>query len=115
MNLRAYVLVLAAVAAIGGSSAGAVKAASLPAGAPVEHRLFGLLVSARGTLLTLRLRTGRLLAIDAAGAFARERVSEPLFAGKAAVVEGTFAPNGVFRADAVKRTSSNTAAWGVDR
>jgi hypothetical protein len=115
MNLRASLLALAAAAAIGAGTAGAVTAAPLATGAPVEHRFFGLLESARGSLLTLRLRSGRVIAVDAAEAFGRERVSEPLFAGKATVVEGTFAPNGVFRADAVKRTSSNRAAWGVDR
>lgn len=116
MNLRTCIVALAAAAVLGADAAEPVTAAALPSGAPrVEHRFFGLLQSARGTLLTLRLRNGRVIAVDAAPAFASERVAEPLFAGKATVVEGAFAPNGTFVADAVKRTASNPAVWGADR
>jgi len=80
-----------------------------------QHRYFGLLQSTNGTAIMLRLRDGRLLAVDASEAFALNRVSEPLFAGKSTVVEGIFAANGVFHASAVKRAAPRPASWGLDR
>jgi hypothetical protein len=47
-------------------------------------------MSARGPMLTLRLRNGALLRVDATEAFASGSVSAPLFAGKSTVVKGTF-------------------------
>jgi len=92
-----------------------VALASVAPPAPSHHRYFGLLQTANGAAITLRLRSGRLLAVDASEAFALNRVSEPLFAGKATVVEGLFAANGVFRASAVKRAAPRPASWDIDR
>jgi len=81
----------------------------------VTHRYFGVLQAARGTTLTLRLRNGRALIVDASAAFAAAHVAAPLFAGKATIVEGRFAPNGVFDATLVKRALPNPASWDIDR
>ncbi len=84
-------------------------------GVGVQHRYFGSLEGANGPALLLRLRDGRLLRVDATEAFARQRVSEPLFPGKATVVEGEFASDGTFHASAVKRAAFQPLAWGIDR
>jgi hypothetical protein len=104
-----FVLVGAVVALADGSAEAAASST------PVPHRVFGLLQSARGSALTLRLRDGRLLAIDAAPAFAQKRVSAPLFAGKSTVVDGFFGPRGIFYATAVKRAAPQPTSWGPDR
>jgi hypothetical protein len=93
-----------------GVDARAAAVAPVPA-----HRYFGWLAHAQGATLTLRLRTGRLLVIDASAAFAAARVAAPLFAGKPVCVDGFFAPRGVFRAVDVQRAVAHPAAWGGDR
>jgi hypothetical protein len=110
MNRRWLPILVATAAFVNGGPAGA----AMP-GAPVAHRLFGLLQSARGPALTLRLRSGRLLVVDATAAFAHNRVSEPLFSGKSTVVEGSFGPRGLFYATAVKRAAPRPSSWGADQ
>jgi hypothetical protein len=96
----------------------ALSASALPANAAVAaaaQRFFGVLADVRGTAMTLRLRDGRLLAVDAAPAFAGQRVSQPLFAGKPTVVVGAFDRRGIFHATAVSRGAPRPANWGLDR
>ncbi len=106
-------LLLALVPAYGQQATRHVGAAA-PISAP-QHRYFGALLSTRGTDLLLRLRTGRLLRVDATEAFALKRVSEPLFAGKPTVVEGVLTSAGILRATAVRRAAPNPVSWGSDR
>jgi hypothetical protein len=80
-----------------------------------EHRFFGSLVSANGNLLVVRLRSGRLLDVDASAAFALKHVAAPLFVGKPTVVDGTLLANGVLAATAVKRAAPDRLNWGADR
>jgi hypothetical protein len=110
MKLRmcASLALLAVCASVAPSTAAVVAP-------PAQHRFFGVLERANGTAITLRLRNGRLLAVDAAPAFALDRVAEPLFAGKPTVVEGDFSANGLFHANAVKRAAPRPASWGLDR
>ena len=91
-------------------------------GAPVapvvlgpQHRYFGTLASATGSTLVIRLRNGRNLGVDASQAFALKRVSEPLFAGKPTVVQGTLDASGVLHASAVRRAAPSPIAWGNDQ
>ncbi len=81
----------------------------------VQHRYFGTLQSVNGQLLTIQLRNGRLLHVDAARAFTAKRVSEPLFPGKPTVVDGTLGAAGVFIATAVKRGAPLATNWGLDQ
>jgi hypothetical protein len=80
-----------------------------------QHRFFGTLLSVNGQVLSIALRNGRVLQVNAAQAFALNRVAEPLFRGKPTVVDGTFGANGIFYATAVKRGASLSVNWGLDR
>ncbi len=80
-----------------------------------EHRFFGLLQTSRGASMSLRLRGGRVLAVDATQAYVLKRVSGPLFMNKPTVVEGTFTATGVLQATIVKRAAPNVQSWGLDR
>jgi len=84
------------------------------AGAPL-HRYFRFLQGKRGTTLVLRLRTGRLVVVDASAAFAATHVSASFYAGKPTVIVGRFAANGVFAATIVKRAAPNPTNWDIDR
>ncbi len=96
------------------SRVGADRVARTPAFNGPQHRFFGLLVSAHDPMLLLRLRNGSLLRVDASQAFARQRVSEPLFVGKPTVVEGSFEAAGTFGASVVTRAAPSATAWGAD-
>ena len=66
------------------------------------HVLYGKIASIRGTALTLLLRSGRSVAVDAAAAIAHGDYSAPLFIGKVVSVDGdqvgpTFRAAHVFR------------------
>ena len=80
-----------------------------------QHRFFGTLVGVTGSALVIRLRSGRLLNVDASSAFGLGHVSEPLFLGKPTVVDGTLGPNGTLAASAVRRAAPDRVNWGVDR
>ncbi len=90
-------------------------AASESATSRMIHRYFGYLQGRSGTTLTLRLRNNAMLTVDASAAFAAGQVSAPLFAGKATVVQGTIAANGVFHATSVTRTAPDPTHWDIDR
>ncbi len=104
----------AAGSAVAGTAVRSVGPAAVSATAGV-HRYFGSLMSARGPMLTLRLRNGALLRVDATEAFASGSVSAPLFAGKSTVVKGTFSTPGIFHATSVQRATQRVTNWGSDR
>jgi hypothetical protein len=79
-----------------------------------QHRYFGSLVQRNGQVLTIALRNGRLLQVNAAAAFALNRVAEPFFRGKPIVVDGAFGADGVFYATAVRRGAPLAVHWGLD-
>jgi hypothetical protein len=90
--------------------------ASVPAAAAgPQHRFFGTLVNVKGAVLTIVLRDGRLLQVDATQAYALNRVAEPFFRGKPVVVDGTLGPANVLHATLVKRGVPDRANWGLDR
>jgi hypothetical protein len=95
------------------ASTGSIADRQPPEASP--HRLFGTLEAVNGTQLIVRLRSGRELKVDASQAFALTRVSEPLFAGKPAIVRGDFVRGGIFRATSVQRGSADAHNWGPDR
>ncbi|MDQ2858202.1 MAG: hypothetical protein M3R53_06075 [Candidatus Eremiobacteraeota bacterium] len=121
MNLRISALGLATLAL--GTSVTVASAQTtapphhvIPAAATgPQHRFFGTLQSVDGHLLTIQLRNGRLLRVDAARAFTAKRVSEPLFPGKPTVVDGTLGAGGVFIATTVKRGAPLATNWGLDQ
>jgi hypothetical protein len=67
-----------------------------------RHVLYGKIAAIRGSALTLRLRNGRSVAVDATAAIAHGDYSAPLFIGKVVSVDGnqigpTFTAAHVFR------------------
>lgn len=78
------------------------------------HRLFGFITALKGTSVTIRIRSGKLVQIDASAAIANNRVSEPLYLGKAVVVHGGFGLQGKFVASVLARAASDSMYWGRD-
>ena len=105
---------IANAAMIAPPRAAVVRSAVPAASTAVQHRYFGTLLNVAGETLTVQLRDGRLLQVNAAQAFALAQVSAPLFRGKPVVIDGTAGSGGVFNATAVKRGVAR-ANWGPDR
>jgi len=80
---------------------------------PVTHEVHGIVVSVKSTTLHLRLRDGRVVAIDLRQA-AAARATGILPIGKAVVVYGTIDKRGVFHATSVGNTSQNPKDWTPD-
>jgi hypothetical protein len=120
MKQRVFALGFATLAAVSASSINIANAqtasarTATPATLRAQHHYFGTLVSANGMLLVIQLRNGRLLRVDAAQAFALNRVSAPFFRGKPTVVTGATGAGGVFYATAVTRAAPLSTAWGRD-
>ena len=55
-----------------------------------SHTLYGTIVGIDRSLLSIRLRNGRVVAVDASGAIASGSYSMPLFVGKSVCVDGAF-------------------------
>jgi hypothetical protein len=77
----------------------------MPASA-FAHSAFGQIVRLGGTAIVLRLRSGRLLNVDATAAIDAGRTSEPLFVGKLVMVTGGIDSRGTFLAQTVTRMSN---------
>ncbi len=54
------------------------------------HTLFGTIVAIRNGSLTLRLRSGAFIAVDATAAIRNGDYSAPLFVGKLVIVDGSL-------------------------
>jgi hypothetical protein len=80
---------------------------------PGPHVFYGTIAAIRGAILTLRLRNGRSVPIDASAAIASGNYSVPLFVGKIVSVDGTLVGT-TFTATHVFRMS-NLANLPVDR
>jgi len=74
-------------------------------GARAEHAVYGEIVAMNGTLLTVRLRSGRALRVDASEAARRGTYSAPMFLGKLVAAEGSLGAGGVLYAIRVTRLS----------
>lgn len=83
----------------------------LPAG--VAHELHGVVKSINGSTLTLRLRDGRLVAVDMAAARASFAVA-PVSAGQASDVRGNYQGNR-FVATSILHQKAYPALWADDR
>jgi hypothetical protein len=80
---------------------------------PGPHVFYGTIAAIRGAILTLRLRNGRSVPIDASAAIASGNYSVPLFVGKIVSVDGTLVGT-TFTATHVFRMS-NLANLPADR
>ena len=87
--------------------------AQASASGPVTHQVHGVVVSVKSATLHLRLRDGRVVAIDLRQA-AAAHATGILPIGKAVVIYGTIDTRGVFHASSVGHTSQNPKDWTPD-
>ncbi len=96
-------------------SRGAVDHARSTPPPAVRHDIFGTITSVRGSTLVVRMRTGKLLAVDAAPAIAAGTYSAPLFVGKIVLVGGSFDAARTLHAQTIVRIERLDARTGPDR
>jgi hypothetical protein len=90
--------------------AGAVQIA-LPAG---EHEISGTVQDIDGTTLSVRTRSGTLIKVDGASAFANFQAAPPSV-GHGILVRGSIDESGVVHAEALLHAKDNPAIWLPDR
>jgi hypothetical protein len=78
------------------------------------HEVTGTLTNIRGSLLTLRTRTGKLTRVDDFDAVQQER-SVALTVGEPLTVRGKYDAAGVLHAAAILRAKPSSATWPPDR
>jgi hypothetical protein len=74
--------------------------------AATANAVFGTITQVSGAILTVKLRDGRTVKVDASAAVAHGDYSAPLFVGKIILAEGTRSPNGTFAAVRITRLTS---------
>jgi hypothetical protein len=84
-----------------------------PTGA--DHTIFGAIVRYTKSSFVLRLRTGRLINVDATAAISSGRYSAPLYVGKSVVVAGELDGHGILRAQSVTRMTRLDNSTTSDR
>jgi hypothetical protein len=84
---------------------------ALPAG---RHEFFGTIVALHGEALSVRLRSGRFVAIDASAA-ARAFRTTTLYLGEAVLVEARDAGRGSLAIESIQRAKDSPALWWADR
>jgi hypothetical protein len=104
---------------LGGAGARFVTAQIPPAGAArntikAPHQITGMLVTIRGSMLTLRSRTGKTVLVDDSYAVRHERSSD-LVAGEPFTVRGAYDASGILHAAAIVRAKPSQSAWPPDR
>jgi hypothetical protein len=84
---------------------------ALPAG---EHEISGIVQDIDDSTITLVSRTGDLLKVDAAAAFAKFQAAVPSV-GHGILVRGTIDEDGVLHADTLLHAKDSSAMWQPDR
>lgn len=79
-----------------------------------RNEVTGTLVETRGSVLTLRTRTGRTVRVDDSDAVRHER-SAVLIAGRPFNVRGTYDAAGILHAAAIVRAKPSPGTWPPDR
>jgi hypothetical protein len=79
-----------------------------------SHEFFGTIAALQGTHVTLRLRTGSLVRVDATAA-TRAYLTTTLYPGEAVLIEATGAGRDAFTASSIQRAKSSPALWWPDR
>lgn len=78
------------------------------------REVYGKIESIRGSLLTLRTRTGDIVKVNAKPAMEAYR-SVPLVVGRAIIVKGGQDKQGVVQAETIQRAKESSAVWRADR
>ena len=79
-----------------------------------QHELFGTVEGIDGTTITVLTRTGALLKVDGATAFANYQAAPPSI-GHGILVRGTHEESGLIHADVLLHAKDNPGAWLPDR
>jgi hypothetical protein len=103
---------------LGGTAANATAArahaVALRSTINAPSEVTGTLLTVRGSLLTLRTRTGKLVQVDDSDAARHERIGD-LVAGKPFNARGKYDAAGVLHAVAIVRAKPSEASWPADR
>jgi hypothetical protein len=78
------------------------------------HEIYGRVESATGNLITLRLRTGKVLIVDNEKAEQADRSVE-IHVGRALGIQGDYDQDGVYHARMTFRAKDSPALWLGDR
>jgi hypothetical protein len=81
--------------------------------ADAPHEVYGVVTATSGTMLTLRTRTGQDLAVDMQAAARAYHVAVPVV-GKASLVRGDYAADGVLVAKYVLHAKNAPLLWPAD-
>lgn len=79
-----------------------------------QHSYSGTLQSRRHLVLTLRLRTGKIVIVDATQAYLKNKVTQPLTIGEPLLAQGILIA-GVLIATSAVKTTANAYTWSPDR
>ena len=79
-----------------------------------QHQIYGTVVALHGTSLSLQLRTGHTIVVDASRALADHR-SVLLTPTRPVIVRGTIGANGTVHALTILRSHSMPEYWPPDR
>jgi hypothetical protein len=82
--------------------------------APGEHELFGRVERIEGTSISLRVRDGRLVAVDASQAKSKFNFAKP-WTGHALMARGAFAADGTMKAAVIVHAKDSERMWLSDR
>ncbi len=82
--------------------------------APGRHEFFGTIVAMHGEALVVRLRSGRLVTIDATAATRASRTTT-LYLAEAVLVEARDAGRGSLAVESIQRAKDSPALWWPDR
>jgi hypothetical protein len=78
------------------------------------HEIYGRVTRIRGSSITLRIRTGRMVVVDGLRAM-QEHNSAEFFVGNAIGVDGFYSRDGVMGASTIFRAKDSPALWPDDR
>ena len=92
---------------------GAPQTLKPPAAQASPHEVFGAIGNIDGSQLTIRLRSGKLLQIDATTAIQQARATE-LYIGRSVAAQGTYDAAGTLHADHIYRVKA-PRTWPADR
>jgi outer membrane protein assembly factor BamB len=120
-NGRVYVASYKELAIFGLPSAGAVASAAVPGPRPTlpdlpadGHEIFATIKSVAGTNVTVAIRTGKLLHVDAAKAIEAKH-SVVLVVDEPVRVLGSYDRAGILMATSIARTKPSPEGWPADR
>ncbi len=96
-------------------SRGAVTHAKTVPAPRSPHDVSGAIVTLRSNVIALKLRSGRIVPVDATDAIASGRFSAPLYVGKLVDITGAYDAKHVLHAETITRVPRVNASTPADR